>query len=102
VVVEVTQFEIVRSVEKISEQYLLPVLVQMLESLPFNIFGFHSDNGSEYVNRRVAELCKSYSLTLLNLDHVIQTTMHWLKAKTHQLSEKRLATSIFLRSAYQK
>jgi transposase InsO family protein len=58
VIVEVTQFEIVRSVEKISEQYLLPILVQMLESLPFNIFGFHSDNGSEYVNRRVAELCE--------------------------------------------
>ncbi len=53
---EVTQFEIVCSVEKISEQYLLPILEQMLESFPFNILGFHSDNGSEYVNRRVAEL----------------------------------------------
>ncbi|MFT6904907.1 MAG: transposase InsO family protein [Oleiphilaceae bacterium] len=28
----------------------------MLESLPFNILGFHSDNGSECVNRRLAEL----------------------------------------------
>lgn len=53
---EVTQFEVVCSVEKISEQYLLPALEQMLESFPFNILGFHSDNGSEYVNRRVAEL----------------------------------------------
>jgi hypothetical protein len=44
---EVTQFEIVCSVEKISEQYLLPILEQMLESFPFNILGFHSDNGSE-------------------------------------------------------
>jgi len=53
---EVTQFEIVCSVEKISEQYLMPALEEMLESFPFAILGFHSDNGSEYINRRVAEL----------------------------------------------
>mgnify|MGYP002639021548 FL=1 len=53
---EITQFEIVCSVEKISEQYLMPALEQMLESFPFNILGFHSDNGSEYVNQRVAKL----------------------------------------------
>jgi len=53
---EVTQFEIVCSVEKISEQYLLPALEQMLESFPFRLSGFHSDNGSEYVNHRVAGL----------------------------------------------
>ncbi len=53
---EITQFEIVCSVEKISEQYLMPVLKQMLASFPFTIHGFHSDNGSEYINRRVGEL----------------------------------------------
>ena len=53
---EVTQFEIVCSVEKISEQYLMPALEQMLASFPFTIRGFHSDNGSEYINRRVAAL----------------------------------------------
>jgi transposase InsO family protein len=53
---EVTQFEIVCSVEKISEFYLMPALELMLASFPFTILGFHSDNGSEYVNKRVAEL----------------------------------------------
>ncbi len=53
---EITQFEIVCSVEKISEQYLMPVLKQMLAAFPFTLHGFHSDNGSEYINRRVAEL----------------------------------------------
>jgi transposase InsO family protein len=53
---EVTQFEIVCSVEKISEQYLMPALEQMLESFPFNIRGFHCDNGSEYINQHVAKL----------------------------------------------
>jgi transposase InsO family protein len=53
---EVTQFEIVCSVEKISEQYLIPILQDMLGSFPFTILGFHSDNGSEYVNKVVAKL----------------------------------------------
>ena len=53
---QVTQFEIVVSVEKISEAYLLPALKLLLHSFPFTIQGFHSDNGSEYVNQTVARL----------------------------------------------
>lgn len=53
---EVTQFEIVCTVEKISERYLIPALEQLLESFPFTVLGFHSDNGSEYINKCVAEL----------------------------------------------
>lgn len=53
---EVTQFEVVCSVEKISERYLIPALEQLLEAFPFTLLGFHSDNGSEYINKRVAEL----------------------------------------------
>jgi len=47
---EVTQYEIVLSCNRISEQFLIPVLTEMLESFPFNIIGFHADNGSEYIN----------------------------------------------------
>jgi hypothetical protein len=53
---EVTQFEMVGSVEKISERYLIPILAQMLDNFPFVIKGFHADNGSEYINRNVAAL----------------------------------------------
>jgi len=53
---EVTQFEIVCSVEKISERYLIPVLSALLEQFPFVILGFHADNGSEYINQHVAQL----------------------------------------------
>ncbi|MBU2839140.1 transposase family protein, partial [Acidithiobacillus thiooxidans] len=53
---EHTQFEIVVSVEKISEHHLIPALEQLLDSFPFTVLGFHSDNGSEYINRRVAGL----------------------------------------------
>jgi len=52
----VTQFEIVATCERISEAFLLPVLEQLLDSFPFVILGFHSDNGSEYVNHRVVKL----------------------------------------------
>jgi transposase InsO family protein len=53
---EVTQWEIVASVEKIAESYLVPVLESILAGFPFVIRGFHSDNGSEFINKTVAEL----------------------------------------------
>ncbi len=52
----VTQWEIAGCVEKISEQYLLPVLEAILHQFPFRIIGFHSDNGAEFVNYKVAEM----------------------------------------------
>lgn len=53
---EVTQFEVLASVVGISERFLMPALAQLLEQFLFTLKGFHSDNGSEYVNKRVAEL----------------------------------------------
>ena len=53
---QTTQFELVAAVEAISERFLLPVLTGLLEQMPFRIRGFHADNGSEYVNHRVADL----------------------------------------------
>lgn len=53
---EVTQWQVVGATEQISEAYLLPVLQAVLAQFPFKILGFHSDNGSEFINYRVAEL----------------------------------------------
>lgn len=53
---EVTQFQAVFAVAKISEHFLLPVLRQLIKAFPFPIKGFHSDNGSEYINHTVAKL----------------------------------------------
>lgn len=52
----VTQWQVVASVQTISEAHLLPVIEQMLAQFPFEILGFHADNGSEYVNHRVAKM----------------------------------------------
>ena len=53
---EIVQWEILASVERISEAYLVAVLESMLFQFPFIIHGFHSDNGSEFVNHIVARL----------------------------------------------
>lgn len=53
---EVTHFEMVYSVEGISEAFLKPVLSASMHDFPFEISGFHSDNGSEYINGVVAKL----------------------------------------------
>jgi len=59
---EVTQYECVICVEKISEHYLLPVLKEILDAFPFKILGFHTDNGSEYINRVVASLLQKLNI----------------------------------------
>jgi len=51
-----TQWELVATCEKISEAYLLPVIETQLAEFPFAILGFHADNGSEYINHRVAKM----------------------------------------------
>ena len=56
VVDEVTQYQHVGTVRAISEAFLIPVLESLIEAFPFQIKGFHADNGSEYINRRVAKL----------------------------------------------
>ncbi len=53
---EVTQWQVMGCSAQIGELWLLPVLQQILEQFPFRIRGFHSDNGSEFVNHTVAEL----------------------------------------------
>jgi len=52
----VTQWQVVASVQTLSEAHLLPVIEQLLEQFPFAILGFHADNGSEYVNHAVARM----------------------------------------------
>lgn len=59
---EVTQWEVVGCVEGISEEFLRPLLDELLAAFPFRIKGFHSDNGSEYINEVVAHLLTKLSI----------------------------------------
>ena len=52
----VSQWQVQACVQGISEAFLLPVLALILAQFPFVVLGFHSDNGSEYINHQVAKL----------------------------------------------
>jgi len=53
---EVTQWEVVITVPRITEEFMLPALESLFKQVPFVVKEFHSDNGSEYINRYVAKL----------------------------------------------
>jgi hypothetical protein len=75
---EVTQWEIIGCVEKISEYFLEPLLTDLLAQFPFVIVNFHSDNGSEYINKTVAKL--------LN-----KLLAHQTKSRSHHSGDNALA-----------
>jgi transposase InsO family protein len=52
----VSQWQVQACVQGISEAFLLPVLELVIAQFPFEVRGFHSDNGSEYINHQVARL----------------------------------------------
>ena len=61
---EVTQFEFIGAVELITEEFLIPLLKKILEIYPFKILGFHTDNGSEYINKHVVALLNKLLINL--------------------------------------
>lgn len=52
----VSQWQVQACVQGISEVHLLPVLALIIDQFPFVVRGFHSDNGSEYINHQVARM----------------------------------------------
>ena len=83
---EVTQYEVVLSCSRISEQFLIPVLTEMLKTFPFNINGFHADNGSEYINYQVARL--------LNKLHIELTKSRSRHSNDNALAESKNASVV--------
>ena len=55
----ISQWQVQACVQGISEAFLLPVLELVIAQFPFVIEGFHSDNGSEYINHKVAKMLTS-------------------------------------------
>lgn len=52
----VSQWQVQACVQGIGEAHLLPVLALIIDQFPFVVLGFHSDNGSEYINHQVAKM----------------------------------------------
>ena len=85
---EVTQCQCVCAVEKISEAYLLPVLGEMMTAFPYVIRGFHSDNGSEYINYQVAKF-----LEKLLIEQTYCARSPHPKSRSRQTNDNALAES---------
>lgn len=83
---EITQFQAVFAVEHISEAYLIPVLAAMMDAFPFVIRGFHSDNGSEYINRKVAALLEKLRIE--------QTKSRSRQSNDNALAESKNASTV--------
>jgi len=77
---EVTQWEVVITVPHIQQEFTIPALKSLLKQIPFVVKGFHSDNGSEYINRYVAEL--------LN-----KQVIHMTKSRARHCNDNALAES---------
>jgi len=61
---EIVQWEVVGAAEKITDTQLLPLLGKIIASYPYRIINFHADNGSEYVNSKVAEMLNNLLIKL--------------------------------------
>ncbi len=61
---ELTQWEVIGAAEKITEEYLLLLLEKMIATYPFRIMNFHADNGSEYINQKVAAMLNKLLIKL--------------------------------------
>ncbi|MBU6389479.1 DDE-type integrase/transposase/recombinase [Patescibacteria group bacterium] len=61
---EVTQWEVTLSAASLHEKHVLPALKLALALFPFVIHEFHADNGSEFINQKVANLLNTLHATL--------------------------------------
>jgi transposase InsO family protein len=82
----VSQWQIQACVQGISEAHLLPALASIIAQFPFEVQGFHSDNGSEYINHRVAKL-----LEKLRIDQTKSRSRH---SNDNALAESKNASVV--------
>ena len=61
---EATQWEVVGATETLEHKNLVPLLKKLIKKYPFKIINFHADNGSEYINKYVAELLNELLIEL--------------------------------------
>jgi hypothetical protein len=83
---EVSQWQVEACVQGISEAFLMPVLELVMEQFPFVVHGFHSDNGSEFINARVASL-----LEKLRIDQTKSRSRH---SNDNALAESKNASVV--------
>ena len=83
-----TQWQQLRCTEQISENWLQPVLESMLESFPFRVQGFHSDNGSEFVNGRTAGMLEKLRVEFTKSRARRSNDNAWVESKNGSVVRK--------------
>ena len=84
---EVTQFQIVGAVKQISYRYMLPLVKRILDYFPFRIVEFHTDNGFEYINKKILELLNRMLIELTK-SRVRQSNDNALVETKHNIIRK--------------
>ena len=85
---ETVQFEVVGAAERLTKKHLLPLLLKIIKQYPFRIINFHADNGSEYINKYVAQLLNELLISLTksrprhsNDNALVETKNGWVIRK---------------------
>lgn len=92
---EITQWEVILATPRISEAWLMPLLENILQQFSFVILNFHSDNGSEFINKTVAELPEKLLIEQTKSRHARAATTAWWKPKRqHRTQAHRLGSHL--------
>ena len=83
----VTQYERVATCENISEAYLLPLLASTTRRLSRSDPRFHTDNGSEYINHKVAKMLDKLRVEFTKSRRALQR--QWLGRNKKRISKAR-------------
>jgi hypothetical protein len=81
---EVAQWQMVGCVEAITQSHLKPVLQDPLSRFPFSIRGFHSDNGSKFINDTVDGSLRDLLIGRPNRGRARAPTTGWGNVKTER------------------
>jgi transposase InsO family protein len=91
----VTQWEIVGCCSELTKVQMVPLLRSMLDQYPFAVLGFHSDNGSEYINEKVAELLMEMHVDFTKSRAYRTTDNALVEGKNGSVVRKHLGYGIF-------
>lgn len=91
----VTQWEIVGCVKELNTAQLAPLLRTMMEQYPFELLGLHFDNGSEFVNRRVAQMLEELRVEFTKSRAYRTTDNALVEGKNGSVVRKHMGYGLF-------
>lgn len=97
----VTQWEILGCCQELSRTQLEPLLRSMMEQYPFRIQGFHCDNGSEFLNHKVAQMLDELRIEFTKSRAYRTTDNALVEGKNGSVVRKHMGYGMFRQGATQ-